>query len=208
MRDCELAFFYFHWGLCFMHSFLRLFGSVCLGKKNSWHFQWTHTHTHTQVFNNSVATEGEQWSKHTQQFHFIGADSVLLLGKIWCGSRQVQLFIQALPRMERCVCVCVCVCVTNCNEAQKREKHNNSTDMKSILSDRRRTEPERQRESVSEKTCVSCLWSNRRKRNSFDIDWGLVLSNQTLNNFSVQEKTETSSLLSFVKTGRAIYFLG
>lgn len=114
MIDFELPC-YFHWGLWFMHSFLCLSDSVCLGKKEQLTFS-----VNTQVFNNSVATEGEQWSKHTQQFHFIGADSVLLPGKIWCGSRQVQLFIQALPANGK-------VCVTNCNEAHKRERKKNKT---------------------------------------------------------------------------------
>ncbi len=42
LRWCLELLCYFHLGLWFMHSLLCLFGSVWLGKKNSWHFQWTH----------------------------------------------------------------------------------------------------------------------------------------------------------------------
>lgn len=151
----------------------------------------------TQVFNNSVATEGEQWSKHTQQFHFIGADSVLLPGKIWCGSRQVQLFIQALPANGK-----VCVCVWQTATRHLREKKTTTAQIWNLFWVTEEELNLRQRECVSEQTFVSCLWSNCRNPNSFDIDWGLVLSNET----PCKRKTETSSLLSFVKTGSAIYF--
>lgn len=180
-----------------MHSFLCLFGSVWLAKKNSWHFQWTHRCSIIQW-----PQKVEQWSKHTQQFHFIGADSVLLPGKIWCGSRPVQLFIQALPRTERCVWQTA----TRHIRWRRRKTHTTTTEHRyEIYSEWQKKNWTL--EIAGAQTFVSCLWSNCQNPIPLDIDWELVLSNQTLNNFFMQKKTEPSYLVSFVKAGSAICFL-
>lgn len=109
MIDCELAC-YFHWGLCFMHSFLCLFGSVCLGKKNSWHFQWTHRCSIIQ------------WPQKANSDPNTHNNSILLeLTLFYCLAK----FGVGVGRCSYSYRLCrewKGVCVTNCNEAHKRKK--------------------------------------------------------------------------------------
>lgn len=180
------------YGLCIASSVSPTLSALV--KKNSWHFRWTHRCSIIQ------------WPQKANSDPNTHNNSILLeltlfycLAKFGVGVGRCSYSYRLCPRMERCVW-------------QTATRHIREREKKTKQQQQHRYEiySEWQKKNWTlrlEQTFVSCLWSNCWNLNSFDIDWGLVLSNETLNNLSVQEKTENSSPVSSVKTCSVIYFL-
>ncbi len=130
LRWCLELLCYFHLGLRFMHSLLCLFGSVWLGKKNSWHFQWTHRCSiiqRPQKANSDLNT-------HNNSIYWSWLCFIAWQNLVW-ESAGVVIHTGFAANGK-----CVCDKLQRGIRWTKTKIHTRqqSTDMKSILSDRRR----------------------------------------------------------------------
>ncbi len=196
LRWCLELLCYFHLGLWFMHSLLCLFGSVWLGKKNSWHFQWTHRCSiiqRPQKANSDLNTHNNSILLELTLFY--------CLAKFGVGVGRCS-YSYRLCRERKGVC----------DKLQRGIRWKKQKIHTTTTKHRYEIYSEWQKKNwtldiAGAQTFGSCLWSNCQNPIRLDIDWELVLSNHTLNNFAMQEKTDPSYLVSFVKAGSAICFL-